>query len=165
METKRALVPVSSMLSLRTQNITLPTYNCDIYSVGALRPCFTRSVPDVITLSSAFKRNLPYWIYTESSPEVMSREPSKPATIVETTKVETDFPTNAMQKWRGCFQTVYSDQDKNICVFILQGKSTKVHEMTSKCLFKKEKLPLNCTAVIWIIFSNVQQSRWQCTSP
>jgi hypothetical protein len=147
------------MLSLRAQNITLPTETCDTYSVGALRLWFTSSVPYRITLSSATKRNLPYWTYTGSSPEVTSHELSKLATIVET-----DFRTNAKQKRRGWFQTACSDQDKNVCLFILQGKFTKIHEMTSKWHFKEEKLPLNCMPVIWIIFSNVQQSRQRCTS-
>jgi hypothetical protein len=83
----------------------------------------------------------------------------KGAAIAETTQVETDFLRNAMQKWRGWLHTVCSDQDKNIYVFTLQEKFTKIREMTSKLNFKEEELPLNCTPVIWIIFSNAQQSR------
>ena len=55
--------------------------------------------------------------------------------------------------------------NRNIYVFTLQEKLTKIHEMTSKWHFKEEKLPLNCTPVTWFIFSHVQQSRWRCTSP
>jgi hypothetical protein len=86
----------------------------------------------------------------------------EPATFVENTEVEKDFPLNAILKLVGQFQAISFDQENRYNYTYEEFAEVMKSEKNDN--LRRRLFLLNCGRVICIIISNIEHYKWRCTS-